>query len=523
MATTYAYKVRDRSGKVIAGSLDADNTALVANKLRQMGYVPISIDKKSGPGVKKEIKIPGLSNRVKLKEISVFSRQFATMINSGLTLMRSLSILSVQTSNPYFSGVIDGIRSDIESGLSLSQALNRRPKQFNRLYVAMVRAGETSGNLDRTLSDLATTIEKQVELRGKIRSALTYPCAVLGLVCCILAAMLLFIVPIFKNMYTSLGGKLPMATQVLIDASNLMVNAFPVLIVATIGGIYGYRRWVQTPGGKATRDRVILKVPVFGGLVRKTAMARFAGTLSTLLSSGVPVLESLEITADAVQNVVVANGVHAIAEGAKQGEPLTRPLAGHVVFPPMVTQMMAVGEETGALDTLLKKVANFYEDEVQRTVDALTSLAGTAPHRRAGRSRRRHGHLPLPAHVRHNQAGGQQQLNPTTSPQHAEFECTSPTGPDMPDLSAMVTGIGRKMLSLGLAAAAGAVRASVSFRRPAAPLPTPDRSFLARRPRPRRHCRSSPRSRQGSPTARTPRPSWPTPSSSARWASTPRR
>ncbi len=374
MPTTYAYKVRDRDGKVHSGSLDADNTALVANKLRQMGYVPISIDKKAGPGMKRDIAIPGFSNRVKLKEIAVFSRQFATMISSGLTLMRSLSILSVQTSNHYFAGVIDQIRNDIESGSSLSQALSRHPKQFNRLYISMIRAGETSGNLDKTLSDLATTIEKQVELRGKIRSALTYPIVVLSLVLCILAAMLLFIVPIFKKMYAELGGKLPPATQVLITVSNIMVHAMPLLILGAIGLIFGYRRWVRTAAGKATRDRVLLRMPIIGGLVRKTAMARFASTLSTLLSSGVPVLESLEITADSVSNAVVADGVHAISDGAKRGEPLTKPLEQHPVFPPMVTQMMAVGEETGALDSLLLKVAAFFEEEVQRTVDTLTSL-----------------------------------------------------------------------------------------------------------------------------------------------------
>jgi type IV pilus assembly protein PilC len=374
MPTTYAYKVRDRSGKVLSGSLDADNTALVANKLRQMGYVPISIDKKAGPGVKKEIAIPFLTNRVKLNEISVFSRQFATMIGSGLTLMRSLSILSVQTTNKFFATVIDQVRNDIESGSSLSQALGRHPKQFNRLYVAMIRAGESSGNLDRTLSDLAATIEKQVELRGKIRSAMTYPIVVLSLVVCILAAMLLFIVPIFKNMYTELGGKLPPATQLLIEISNVAVHGFPFVIVAVIATVFFYRRWVRTAAGKATRDRVMLRLPVVGGLVRKTAMARFASTLSTLLASGVPVLESLEITSDAVQNAVVADGVRAISEGAKQGEPLTRPLQNHPVFPPMVTQMMAVGEETGAIDSLLRKVADFFEQEVQRTVDSLTSL-----------------------------------------------------------------------------------------------------------------------------------------------------
>ncbi len=374
MPTTYAYKVRDRNGKVFSGSLDAENTALVANRLRQMGYVPISIDKKSGAGVKRDIAIPGFSNRVKLKEIAVFARQFAVMINSGLTLMRSLSILSVQTSNQFFAGIIDQVRRDIESGSSLSQALGRHPKQFNRLFISMVRAGETGGSLDHTLSELARTIEKQVELRGKIRSALAYPVAVLSLVALILTAMLIFIVPVFKNMYASLGGKLPAPTLILVGISDIMVNGMPFVIVGVIIAVFLYRRWQKTASGKATRDQMILKVPIFGGLIRKTAMARFASTLSTLLSSGVPVLESLEITADTVGNTIVANGVHAISDGVKRGEPLTRPLADHPVFPPMVTQMMSVGEETGALDTLLMKVANFFEEEVNRTVETLTSL-----------------------------------------------------------------------------------------------------------------------------------------------------
>lgn len=374
MPTAYAYRVRDREGKILTGSLDADSSTLVANRLRQMGYTPIAIDKKAGKGVKRDLQIPLLGNRIKLKEIAVFSRQFSTMVNSGLTLLRSLAILSAQTSNTFFQGVIDNVRRDIESGSSLSQALGRHPKQFNHLYISMVRAGETGGNLDKTLDELADTIEKQVELRGKIRGAMTYPVAVLALVCCILAAMLLFIVPIFKTMYSSLGGKLPAPTLLLVDISNIAVHGFPFVLLAVAGIVFAYKRSMKTATGRATRDRLILKVPVFGTLIRKTAMARFSSTLATLLSSGVPVLESLEITADTVGNIVVANGVHAISEGAKQGEPLTRPLSEHPVFPPMVTQMMAVGEETGALDTLLRKVALFYEQEVQRTVDALTSI-----------------------------------------------------------------------------------------------------------------------------------------------------
>jgi type IV pilus assembly protein PilC len=374
MPTTYAYKVRDRSGKVLSGALDADNTALVANRLRQMGYVPISIDKKAGAAVKRDVTIPGLTNRVKLKEIAVFSRQFATMINSGLTLLRALSILVVQTENKSFAKIIDQVRVDIQSGSSLSQALSKHPKQFNRLFLSMVRAGETGGNLDRTLNELATTIEKQVELRGKIRSALSYPIMVVFLVSCILLAMLIFIVPIFQKMYGELKGKLPPATQILIHVSNIVIHAAPFLVGGAIAAVLVYRKWVSTPGGRAARDRAILRVPIFGGLARKNAMTRFSGTLSTLLSSGVPVLESLEITAETVNNAVVADGVRAIAEGAKRGEPMTNRLVHHPVFPPMVTQMMAVGEETGALDSLLRKVATFFEQEVDRTVNALTSL-----------------------------------------------------------------------------------------------------------------------------------------------------
>ena len=374
MPTTYAYKVRDRSGKVLSGTLDADNTALVANRLRQMGYVPIAIDKKSGAGVKRDIAIPGLSNRVKLKDIAIFSRQFATMINSGLTLLRALSILVVQTESKYFSSVIDSLRADIQSGSSLSQAMARHPKQFNRLYVAMIRAGETGGNLDITLNELATTIEKQVELRGKIRSALAYPAMVLGLVVCILTAMLLFIVPIFKKMYDNLKGTLPLPTRMLVGISSIFVHAFPFVILTVVGVIIAYKRWVRTPLGLQTRDRLMLRVPIFGGLTRKTAMTRFSSTLATLLASGVPVLEALDITSETVGNVVVADGVKAIATGAQKGEAMTRPLEDHPVFPPMVTQMMAVGEETGALDTLLRKIATFYEQEVERTVAALTSL-----------------------------------------------------------------------------------------------------------------------------------------------------
>lgn len=374
MAQTFAYRVRDRSGRVVSGSLEADNSTLVAKKLREMGYVPITIAKKQALGAGTELHLPGLGSRVKLKEVAVFSRQFATMINAGLTLLRSLSILAVQTDNRYFSGVLDQVRVDIESGSSLSQALAKHPKQFSRLYVAMVRAGESGGSLDHTLEQLATTIEKQVELRGKIRSALAYPIAVMCLVLLILIAMLVFIIPIFKKMYAQLGGKLPAMTRGLIAISNVAVKGLPVLIGVAIVGAIAFKKWVATEKGQARWDAVKLRIPVMGQLVRKTSLSRFASSLSTLLHSGVPVLESLEITAETVNNTVVASGVKAIAEGAKRGEPFTKPLEKHPVFPPLVTQMMAVGEETGALDDLLQKVATFFEQEVDAMVSALTSL-----------------------------------------------------------------------------------------------------------------------------------------------------
>ena len=374
MADTYAYKVRDKAGRTVEGTLEADSSALVANKLRQMGYVPITIDKKQSRSLNRDLNIPGLGGGVKIKEVSVFSRQFATMINSGLTLLRSLQILASQTDNKVLAGVIDEVRQDVESGSSLSHALAKHPKIFSRLYVAMVKAGEVGGILDEVLAQLATTIEKQVELRSKIRSAMTYPIAVLGLVILILSAMMLFIVPMFKGLYKNLGGKLPLPTRILIAVSTWFVTLLPVIVVGSILAVIGIKKWVATDKGRARWDAIKLRLPIFGALVHKTAMARFTRTLAVLLRSGVPILECLEITAETVGNAVVSKGIRDVQTGVKVGEPIARPLEQHSVFPPMVVQMMAVGEETGALDELLDKVANFYDQEVESTVDALTSL-----------------------------------------------------------------------------------------------------------------------------------------------------
>ena len=260
----YQYKVRDKQGRMLEGTIEAESTTLVANKLREMGYTPINIEKQGSAGLKTEISLFG-PKKPKLKDISVFSRQFATMINSGLSLLRSLYILEEQTENKALAAVISEVRQDVEKGASLSQALAKHPKIFNKLYVSMVRSGEIGGVLDSVLLRLATTIEKQVELRGKVKSAMTYPVAVLALVLMILTAMLLFIVPIFKDLYDGLGGTLPLPTRILLAVSTIMTKFLPVVIVAIIAFVFGFRRWIATDSGRHAFDRFKLKVPVFGG------------------------------------------------------------------------------------------------------------------------------------------------------------------------------------------------------------------------------------------------------------------
>ena len=372
MPDTYTYKVRDKQGKVVQGSLEADSTTLVAERLRQMGYVPLAIDKKDTTGVKKELHL--YTPKAKPKDIALFSRQFATMINSGLSLLRSLYILEEQTESKALAKTLTTVRQDVEQGSSLSQALSRHPKSFTRLYVAMVRAGEIGGMLDLVLLQLSDTLEKQAALKAKIKSALTYPVAVLSLVLVIVAAMLIFVVPTFKTLYADLRGTLPLPTRMLIAVSNILVKFFPVVILLGAGAVFAFKRWIQTEKGRAAFDAFKLRMPIFGGLVHKTVVTRFCRTLAALVKAGVPILESLEITSETAGNTVVARAVKDIQAGVKEGEPLARRLVNHDVFPPMVVQMVAVGEETGAVDTMLEKIAEFYEQEVESLVNSLTSL-----------------------------------------------------------------------------------------------------------------------------------------------------
>ena len=373
MPTSYLYKVRDREGRMLDGTLEAENEEAVVSRLRQFGYAPISIEAERGAGLKTELRLPG-RNRVKLKDLAVFSRQFATMINSGLSLLRALTILGEQTGNRRLGEVVTMVRAEVEKGTSLSAAMAKHPKIFNRLYVSMVRAGEIGGFLDQVLLNVADTFEKEVTLRGKIRSAMTYPVVVFAMVLMIVSAMLIFIVPTFAALYDSLGGTLPLPTRLLMGASDGLRRFFPLVVLAVVGAVFAFRRLKATPTGRYQLDRFKLKVKVFGPLFHKSALSRFSRTLATLIHSGVPILQALEIVAETVNNMVISRAVRDVQDSVREGESLALPLSKHPTFPAMVVQMMAVGEETGALDTMLSKVADFYDQEVEAAVASLTSM-----------------------------------------------------------------------------------------------------------------------------------------------------
>ncbi|HEX5902984.1 MAG TPA: type II secretion system F family protein [Actinomycetota bacterium] len=371
MAQTYDYKVRDRSGSLVTGQLVGDSETLVLQRLREMGMTPVEV-KKAGTGLRMEINLrPG---RVKLKQIAVFCRQFATMVNSGLPILRALSILADQTQSAELAKVLVQVRTDVEQGSSLSGAMGKHPKAFNNLFISMVKAGETGGVLDDVLLSLASQIEKEVELRRKIKSAMTYPVVVVALVTLILAAMLLFVVPQFETIYTNLGGQLPLPTRILLGVSEAFRKYWYVIALGVGVGSLFFRRYKKTDQGRARVDALKIRIPVFGPLFHKVALARFSSTLGMLLRAGVPILQALDNVKETVNNRVIADAVDDVKASVREGESIAKPLGKHKVFPPMVVQMLAVGEETGAVDTMLDKVAEFYNNEVTATVEALTSL-----------------------------------------------------------------------------------------------------------------------------------------------------
>jgi type IV pilus assembly protein PilC len=370
---TFQYKVRDRAGKTVTGSLQAPDERVVASKLRDMGYAPVSITKVNKSKLKTELSVPGFGPKVDLKALAVFSRQFATMINAGLSLIRALNILAAQTDNKKLAEIIGDIRTNVEQGRALSVSMAEH-EEFPKLYIAMVRAGETAGILDQVLIRIADTLEKDLALRRKIKSAMTYPVVVLIMAIMLTTVMLIFIVPVFTGMFESLGGELPLPTKVLIFLSMVVRKLWYVLLALPILGWQAFKWGRKQDHIRFQLDRLKLKLPVFGLLFHKVALARFARTFGSLLKAGVPILSTLEIVAETVNNGVIGNAVHDVKTSVKEGESIAGPLGEHEVFPPMTVQMIAVGEETGAMDTMLEKIADFYDDEVEATAEQLTAM-----------------------------------------------------------------------------------------------------------------------------------------------------
>jgi type IV pilus assembly protein PilC len=343
---SFKYTVRDKAGQTVDGTLEGEGKEAVSNRLRQMGYVIVSLEE-TGGGIIDQMNQVKFGTGVKPKDITIFARQFSTMINAGLSLTKCLSILGQQTESEGLRTVIAQVGKDVEAGQSLSDSMARHPKIFPSIMVNMVRAGETGGVLDEVLSRVADHFERDQQLKGRIKSAMTYPIAMGGLVLVILAAMMIFVVPVFQNMFASMGGQLPFATQILVNISE-GIRSWPGLItlVVVIGGTSLFRWWKATDSGRLIWDTILLRLPVFGPLVRKLALARFTRTFGTLVSAGVPILSALEIVGSTSGNEVVAQAVKKIRSAIKEGETIAKPLSESPVFPSMLVQMIAVGEET---------------------------------------------------------------------------------------------------------------------------------------------------------------------------------
>jgi type IV pilus assembly protein PilC len=369
---TFEYEVRNKRGKLVKGKLEAPNETALVQKLRGMGYAPLKV-KETNSGLSMEIKLPG-GEKVGLKDLAIMSRQFATMIDSGLSLMRALSILAEQTESKVLARVLGEIRTDVEGGAALSSSMAKHAKIFPPLMINMCRAGEVGGFLDKVLLQIAENMEAEVKLRAKIKSAMTYPVVVFIIAIIAVVGMLLFIVPVFTKMFASLGGELPAATKALVWMSAAMKITAPIALVLALPLGMGWRQIKDKEQVRQFIDPLKLKAPVFGDLYRKVAISRFTRNLGTMLHAGVPILRSLEIVGEAAGNVVIRDAARAVEESVRRGESLSGPLAEHSVFPPMVVQMLAVGEDTGAMDTMLYKISDFYDQEVEATTEALTSI-----------------------------------------------------------------------------------------------------------------------------------------------------
>jgi type IV pilus assembly protein PilC len=367
---SFVYKGRTRAGQLQEGVLVADSQAQAVADLRRRQIQVTTIREKG-----REIKlIPRLPRGISRKRVAIFTRQFSVMLDAGLPLVQCLEILAEQEENRTFQGVIHAVRSDVESGSSLADAMRKHPKAFDALYVNMVAAGEAGGILDVILQRLSTYIEKAVKLTGQVKSAMIYPVAVIVIACFVVFIILWKVIPVFAQLFAGLGGELPFITRVVVGASNFVGRFFPLIVGVFIAGGFAIGRYHRTYRGRRIIDGALLKIPVIGMLLRKIAVARFCRTLATLTSSGVPILDGLEITAKTAGNAIIEDAIMAVRKSVEEGKTVSEPLAETKVFPAMVVQMINVGEQTGALDQMLSKIADFYEEEVDTAVAGLMKL-----------------------------------------------------------------------------------------------------------------------------------------------------
>jgi type IV pilus assembly protein PilC len=371
---SFQYAVRDSTGKVVKGKIEAANTAAVANRLRTMGMAPIAITEVRTSGLQRELTLPSLADRVALKDIAVMSRQLATMVSAGLSLMRALAILADQTESKPLARVLARVKHDVEGGESLSAAMAAHRDVFPPLMINIVRAGEAGGFLEDALVSVAENYEAEVKLRGTIKSAMTYPVVVFIMAILAVIGMLTFIVPIFEDMFATLGGELPFATRILVALSSAMTWFAPLFVVGALVGGWWWGKHKHDDSVRAVVDPWKLRIPVFGSLFKKVAIARFSRNFGTMMGAGVPILQALDIVGETSGNWAIEKAVAQVKDSVRNGQSLGAPLAEHPVFPPMVVQMIAVGEDAGALETMLAKISEFYDQEVQSTTEALTSL-----------------------------------------------------------------------------------------------------------------------------------------------------
>ncbi|BDV00009.1 type II secretion system protein F [Thermodesulfomicrobium sp. WS] len=366
----FLYRVKTRGGRTLKGEMDAPSADIVEAALRRKGYQEIKVKPKPKDLLEGTFLEGGVSDR----DMVVFSRQFATMINAGVPILQSLQILSEQTENPKLRRRLYGIRADIEGGSSLFDALRKYPDIFDSLYTNMVNAGEAGGILDQVLLRLADYIEKAAKLKAKIKGAMIYPAVVVTVAIAVIAVILIFVIPTFKTMFESMGGSLPAPTVFVINLSNFVINNFLLLLGGAVAAFVAFKFFYRWEKGQILVDRWVLFLPVFGPLLRKAAVAKFSRTLSTMVSSGVPILNALDIVSKTSGNKTVELGVNEARRAVAEGQTLAEPLEETGVFPPMVIHMVSIGEATGALDTMLGKIADFYDDEVDVAVESLTSL-----------------------------------------------------------------------------------------------------------------------------------------------------